>query len=230
MSSNQDMQLSKTWLTFVVKDLSPSCKIYGRSGMMQNGIAYQLPPLALRTDATGFGLLPTPRATDGRSAGPGTKDASIIRRAQSGFGLNLAEMTQALERKLWTTPSASDASRGGTITANMTGTSLAQQVKTPQYWPTPCASDQKWRYSTQEAAERRLKSGKQMPLEAAVHLWPTPVARDFRSPGRSRMDRTGSKAGDCLPQVVGGALNPTWVEWLMGFPLGWTVSKAWETR
>lgn len=25
-----------------------------------------------------------------------------------------------------------------------------------------------------------------------------------------------------LPEVVSGQLNPTWVEWLMGFPLGWT--------
>jgi hypothetical protein len=22
--------------------------------------------------------------------------------------------------------------------------------------------------------------------------------------------------------ISGGQLNPTWVEWLMGFPLGWT--------
>jgi hypothetical protein len=25
-------------------------------------------------------------------------------------------------------------------------------------------------------------------------------------------------------------LNPTWVEWLMGYPLGWTVCEAWETQ
>ncbi|MDK2600241.1 hypothetical protein QO179_20065 [Bacillus stercoris] len=24
---------------------------------------------------------------------------------------------------------------------------------------------------------------------------------------------------------VGGQLNPTWVEWLMGFPTGWTELK-----
>jgi hypothetical protein len=24
------------------------------------------------------------------------------------------------------------------------------------------------------------------------------------------------------PQELNGALNPTWVEWLMGWPLGWT--------
>ena len=27
-------------------------------------------------------------------------------------------------------------------------------------------------------------------------------------------------AGD--KRAIGGSLNPTWVEWLMGFPLGWT--------
>ena len=29
--------------------------------------------------------------------------------------------------------------------------------------------------------------------------------------------------------VVSGSLNPTWVEWLMGFPLGWTDLEASET-
>ena len=28
----------------------------------------------------------------------------------------------------------------------------------------------------------------------------------------------------------GGALNPTWVEWLMGWPLGWTVLDAAATE
>ncbi|EPT3124242.1 DNA cytosine methyltransferase [Pseudomonas aeruginosa] len=62
-------------------------------------------------------------------------------------------------------------------------------------------------------------------LSAQVKLWPTLVRRDYRGPGRSRMERTGSKAGECLPQVVGGQLNPTWVEWLMGWPLEWTALK-----
>jgi hypothetical protein len=25
-----------------------------------------------------------------------------------------------------------------------------------------------------------------------------------------------------LGEVVGGKLNPQWVEWLMGYPIGWT--------
>jgi len=31
------------------------------------------------------------------------------------------------------------------------------------------------------------------------------------------------------PSVVGGQLNPMWVEWLMGFPTGWTDLKHSET-
>ena len=31
-----------------------------------------------------------------------------------------------------------------------------------------------------------------------------------------------------MSQGDGGQLNPTWVEWLMGFPLGWTDLNASE--
>lgn len=176
----------KTSQHSLVEGLDEFSETWPRSGTTRNGIAYQLPPLALRTGATEFGLLPTPRATDGRSAGPGTKDATIIRRAQSSFGLNLAEMTQALERKLWLTPRV-QSSRGS-------GPS---------------------------------RVGNRMDLQTAVHLWPTPTTQDAKNNGApSQMERNSLP----LNAAVGGALNPTWVEWLMGFPLGWTVSKAWETR
>ena len=36
-------------------------------------------------------------------------------------------------------------------------------------------------------------------------------------------------SGEQLPNVVGGSLNPTFVEWLMGFPDGWTDLEASET-
>jgi hypothetical protein len=66
-------------------------------------------------------------------------------------------------------------------------------------------------------------------LATVLKRLPTLVARDYRSPGRSRLERTGSKAGDCLPQVIGGPLNPTWCEWFMGWPIGWTELKPLET-
>jgi hypothetical protein len=65
-------------------------------------------------------------------------------------------------------------------------------------------------------------------LAGAVMQWATPVARDYRSPGQSWLERTGSSQGDPLNTQVGGVLNPTWVEWLMGWPLGWTDLRPLE--
>lgn len=84
-------------------------------------------------------------------------------------------------------------------------------------WPTPTTCGN---YNRPGASKT---SG--LGLATAVKMYPTACARDFRTPGKSRMERTGQKNGDNLPQVIGGALNPTWVEWLMGWPLGWTDLK-----
>lgn len=67
-------------------------------------------------------------------------------------------------------------------------------------------------------------------LATAITKMPTLCARDYRSPGRSRWERTGGKQGEVLPQVVGGPLNPTWCEWYMGFPLGWTELEPLATH
>ena len=37
---------------------------------------------------------------------------------------------------------------------------------------------------------------------------------------------TGGKNHRSLRTDVAGQLNPTWVEWLMGFPIGWTDLNA----
>jgi len=50
-------------------------------------------------------------------------------------------------------------------------------------------------------------------------MWPTPTARDWRS-GTGCQERPGHSPP--LSQIVGGQLNPEWVEALMGFPIGWT--------
>ena len=36
--------------------------------------------------------------------------------------------------------------------------------------------------------------------------------------------------GRPLSEQVGGILNPTWCEWFMGFPMGWTAAEPSETR
>ena len=53
---------------------------------------------------------------------------------------------------------------------------------------------------------------------------PTPAARDWRHPNaKTYQERGGGTKGEQLPNFVGGSLNPTWVEWLMGWPIGWTA-------
>ena len=61
-------------------------------------------------------------------------------------------------------------------------------------------------------------------------MWPTPQARDHFPPHTPEAIAKQKEAGHgCsnLNDVTGGQLNPTWVEWLMGFPLGWTDLDAW---
>lgn len=60
-----------------------------------------------------------------------------------------------------------------------------------------------------------------VPLNAAVKMLPTPNATDWkgrstRSPGKER-----PACDDDLPTRIGGQLNPDWVCWLMGWPIGW---------
>jgi DNA (cytosine-5)-methyltransferase 1 len=59
-------------------------------------------------------------------------------------------------------------------------------------------------------------------LATAVKKFPTPAARDWKD-GNYPSER----ARNTPPLAVhaGGTLNPEWVEWLMGWPIGWTDLK-----
>jgi hypothetical protein len=84
-------------------------------------------------------------------------------------------------------------------------------------WPTPAASD------TGSRSKPYAQGG--TPLSLAVK-WPTPTARCHKGGGNSMTRKDGKSRSDMLDWVVeyqtGMRLNPTWVEWLMGWPLGWT--------
>jgi hypothetical protein len=60
-------------------------------------------------------------------------------------------------------------------------------------------------------------------LAALVRRIPTPTVQDSSNNGApSQMNRNTKP----LNAEVGGPLNPTWVEWLMGWPIGWTDLNA----
>ena len=54
--------------------------------------------------------------------------------------------------------------------------------------------------------------------ETGVRSWPTPRANAGTGPSHS----PGRQGAPDLQTAIGGLLNPDWVEWLMGFPAGWT--------
>jgi hypothetical protein len=66
--------------------------------------------------------------------------------------------------------------------------------------------------------------------------WPTPRAGMQESRNHTVWERSLDKPQNLEnrvatvdPTAVGGKLNPEWVEWLMGFPTGWTDLKDSET-
>jgi len=71
-------------------------------------------------------------------------------------------------------------------------------------------------------------------------MWPTPCVSDHNGSGsagklRDRLDYavkrggTKNKTYDKPQDQTTGRLNPPWVEWLMGWPVGWTDLKPLET-
>jgi hypothetical protein len=59
-------------------------------------------------------------------------------------------------------------------------------------------------------------------LTAQVNLATPTVCGNYNRKGAIKT------SGDGLATQVGGKLNPEWVEWLMGWPLGWTDLKPLE--
>ena len=103
-----------------------------------------------------------------------------------------------------------------------------------QNWPTPNAWDGK---RGPRSEENLLNKKHQINLITAVKqaerekLLPTPNARDWKD-GKTSGNRKSPGLGVVAHQLdtqTGGQLNPTWVEWLMGWPLGWSELKPLET-
>ena len=92
-------------------------------------------------------------------------------------------------------------------------------------WPTP---------TTQDNQQVKGKDQRGTTLGGAVRLWPTPAHRDHKRGYLGGRIRNGKVSMDTLDVIVqytdnptrqAGHLNPEFVEWLMGFPIGWTELK-----
>ena len=66
-------------------------------------------------------------------------------------------------------------------------------------------------------------------LGRLVQMWPTPTANeDACGKPTGKMQKMLGNHPQVRQDPNGGMLNPVWVEWLMGWPLGWTDLKPLE--
>lgn len=115
---------------------------------------------------------------------------------------------------LWPTPVA-DGDRATNYAQG--GTSLGYAVRN---WPTPPVHGN----HNRKGASKNSGDG----LATAAKKWATPTCHDRKGQSGAKRGRN-AQGGECLAQQVGGTLNPMWVEWLMGWPVGWTDCEPLET-
>jgi hypothetical protein len=128
--------------------------------------------------------------------------------------LPLAPLTRGTASSWLPTPSASPYGSNQSPSPRASVRLSLESMARRGVWPTPRATD----------GDR----GGRGDLLHVVRAWPTPAAADAKGAlrySRGNPSLTLAARGD----APGGQLNPTWVEWLMGFPPGWTDCGDSET-
>lgn len=114
--------------------------------------------------------------------------------------------------------------------------------------PTPTARPAGWQHIeivdnhgnppthwNQRFYDKNTKRLVQKGLSQVVRMWPTPTTRDWKDgtakscqnvPSNGLLGRVVHETED---YQTSGSLNPQWVEWLMGYPTGWTDLRDVET-
>jgi hypothetical protein len=111
-------------------------------------------------------------------------------------------------------------------TTGMDGGSNSRKAlrKRLDLWPTPVHSEARQGLQIR----RDGKKGTQQSLTTAVMTWPTPRTAGMCG-GSGSWDllnkNTTVEEARLMGAGNGGQLNPPWVEWLMGWPIGWTDLK-----
>lgn len=170
-----------------------------QSGMTRNGQLYPLLMWEHRTSENESGLWPTPTAMDAQIKSSTPRPSRVATNRQTDY---LARMVH------WSTPDTKGFTGEGAIAklahtlsslAELRGmTYRGNENYRKKYWPT--ANSRDWK--------------------------DTPGMTKTRKDGKSRKDQLARRVY-CEEEIIEkiGTLNPTWVEWLMGFPLGWTELK-----
>jgi DNA (cytosine-5)-methyltransferase 1 len=169
--------------------------------------------LARRTNANVSSFWPTPSASVVNDGEPVEKwearRASLEAKHSNGNG---AGTPRTIAARNWPTPTARDV-KGSDLPRRNGSPSLPELV---QNWPTPRASDT-------NGVGRHGTGG--LDLRTVVGDWPP----DGEDSGLSRLRRMISRHGHmCSPECL--RLNPQFVNWLQGFPPGWTDCESTATQ
>jgi len=206
----------------LLEEWEPFSATFPRSGMTRSGTLFQLQPLVRRTGETESGLWRTPSAAE-----PGVKAERLTSREPGGQARHYDKETGRLAQ-----------------------IGLSQQVQLRAMYPTPSASQMPCEGTVRLARQRWLDGDCTLEEANAIAgrdvrdkqgkvpaMWPTPTACQGHNnsamnagTGGRAMLAAAASSDEEAKAMAGGALNPTWVEWLMGFPLGWTVCDALGTR
>lgn len=182
-------------------------------GTKWNRVLFQLAVSEHGTDESGFGLLATPNTMDHMKP----KDEEMTKNHPSRPGRtksgNLREQI-AYDQVLLPTPTTFYTREDWTI----------EQIKERQ---------EQVKQETLEKGKHHTENGFGMNLAQAAKLLPTATATATAYKGWSknhnradtddRIDYTIER--EAYEQGNTGRLNPEWVEWLMGYPIGWTELK-----
>ncbi len=205
----------------------PFSETWPKRGSMRNGVCWEQTMSVPRIDASGCGYWPAARTT-GLDGGSNSRAA-------------------AKARGMWPTATVDDANNVTSDSGQFQSlTRAARGASTRQTYPTPNAGDADGRYARCKSTDPLFKpDGRHaMPLSRLAAQWATPQANKTTrnvtdpddlvnskgeplEPGQKPHDRrTGKPVTTALADqmTTPGSLNPTWVEWLMGWPRGWTDS------
>jgi len=188
-------------------------------GMTVGGGLYPLAPQVPPISGSDGGVWPTPRSSNVSESPESGKARMDLRRSEGRRDGGVRNLES--EVKMWPTPCTTQRPSEGSMRL------MRQRVLDG---------------SISEAEGAGMLNGKS-PLEAHARLprWPTPQSRDWKNADGKRFPdpERPSDLNDAVDfmEASQGRLNPSWVEFVMGWPVGWTsldplpegTMEAWET-
>ena len=200
---NPYTSLWRTRQLLLLEDSGECLETFPKWGIMQNGALWELPTLGRSTSEKESGFWRTPRTITGGTLSEEGIEALVNKEKRaSGHVRQMDLQDQVRDVRLYPTPivCGNNNRKGASKTS---GDGLETVIQRMTY-PTPLASDWKDRGNLDNpCVQRRLEKFKQITLSMIVQ---TP-------------------SGQMTPQMQKARLNPNWVEWLMGWTIGWTDLK-----